>query len=130
MIAERLAFAKVVHNHRFRRQPASASHVSSYGAQTIVTTPPIRGDVQQTSPITHKTHSITWLLPCIAGSLFAAAWALNAAPGIVTLFDDTLEFQLVLPTAGIAHPTGYPLYTLLGFLWSQLSFLWANGHGT
>jgi hypothetical protein len=38
----------------------------------------------------------------------------------VALFDDSLEFQLVLPTFGIAHPTGYPLYTLLGGVWSRL----------
>jgi hypothetical protein len=33
---------------------------------------------------------------------------------VATVFDDSLEFQLVCPTLGIAHPTGYPLYTLLG----------------
>ena len=32
------------------------------------------------------------------------------------MFDDSLEFQVVLPTLGIAHPSGYPLYTLLGKL--------------
>jgi len=36
------------------------------------------------------------------------------APSVVTIFDDSLEFQLVCPTLGISHPTGYPLYTLLG----------------
>jgi len=36
------------------------------------------------------------------------------APSVATIFDDSLEFQLVCPTLGIAHPTGYPLYTLLG----------------
>ncbi|MCD6289412.1 MAG: DUF2723 domain-containing protein [Anaerolineae bacterium] len=44
----------------------------------------------------------------------------TAAPSVVALFDDTLEFQLVLPTLGIAHPTGYPLYTLLGYLFTRL----------
>jgi len=33
---------------------------------------------------------------------------------------DTAEFQWVVPTLGLAHPTGYPLYTLLGWLWNQL----------
>lgn len=37
-------------------------------------------------------------------------------PSVATLFDDSLEFQVVLPTLGIAHPSGYPLYTLLGKL--------------
>ncbi|HEY63886.1 MAG TPA: DUF2723 domain-containing protein [Caldilineae bacterium] len=43
----------------------------------------------------------------------------TAAPSVVALFDDSLEFQLVLPTLGIAHPTGYPLYTLLGYLFTR-----------
>ncbi len=33
---------------------------------------------------------------------------------------DTAEFQRIAPTLGVAHPTGYPLYTLLGWLWSHL----------
>ena len=53
-------------------------------------------------------------------------YGLTAAPGIVALFDDSLEFQLVAPTFAIAHPTGYPLYTLLGGLWSQVIFPFGN----
>ena len=45
------------------------------------------------------------------------------APTVITVFDDSLEFQVVLPTLGIAHPTGYPLYTLLGWLFSRLPTL-------
>jgi hypothetical protein len=33
---------------------------------------------------------------------------------------DTFEFQVVVPTLGIAHPTGYPLYILLGRLFAAL----------
>jgi len=40
------------------------------------------------------------------------------APSVVTLFDDSLEFQLVTHQLGIAHPTGYPLYTILGKLFT------------
>ncbi len=36
------------------------------------------------------------------------------APSVVFIFDDTLELQYVVPRLGILHPTGYPLYTLLG----------------
>ncbi len=36
------------------------------------------------------------------------------------MFDDSLEFHVVLPTLGIAHPSGYPLYTLLGKLATAL----------
>lgn len=59
-------------------------------------------------------------LPWLVGIAFFLLYAATTAPSIVALFDDTLEFQLVLPTFGIAHPTGYPLYTLLGGVWSRL----------
>ena len=42
------------------------------------------------------------------------------APTVVTVFDDSLELQLALPTFAIVHPTGYPLYTLLGWLLTVL----------
>src|SRR5690606_14091612 len=35
---------------------------------------------------------------------------------------DAFEFQVVAPQLGIAHPTGYPLYLLLGKLFSLLPF--------
>ena len=59
----------------------------------------------------------------IAGSLFLGSLILylsTLAPSVVTLFDDSLEFQLVTYRLGIAHPTGYPLYTLLGKLFTFL----------
>jgi len=36
------------------------------------------------------------------------------------LFADGGEFQFVPYVLGIAHPTGYPLYLILGWLWSHL----------
>ncbi|MCX6040092.1 MAG: DUF2723 domain-containing protein, partial [Caldilinea sp.] len=56
----------------------------------------------------------------LLGLLVFLLYLRTTAPSLVALFDDTLEFQLVLPTFGIAHPTGYPLYTLVGGLWSHL----------
>lgn len=47
-------------------------------------------------------------------------YVISLAPTVATVFDDSLEFQVVLPSLGIAHPTGYPLYTLLGGLFSLL----------
>lgn len=35
------------------------------------------------------------------------------APSVAYLFDDSLEFQLLASRMAIAHPTGYPLYSLL-----------------
>ncbi|MGD8515751.1 MAG: DUF2723 domain-containing protein, partial [Anaerolineae bacterium] len=55
----------------------------------------------------------------LAGVMFVASLALylqTLAPSVVTLFDDSLEFPLVAHRLAIAHPTGYPLYTLLGKL--------------
>lgn len=66
------------------------------------------------------TYRLDTALPWLVGLAFFLLYGATTAPSIVALFDDTLEFQLVLPTFGIAHPTGYPLYTLLGGLWSRL----------
>ncbi len=63
----------------------------------------------------------------LALALFAASLALyvqTLAPSVATLFDDSLEFPLVSYRLGIAHPTGYPLYTLLGKLFTLLP--WHN----
>lgn len=62
------------------------------------------------------------LLPWLIGVAAFILYAATTAPSIVELFDDSLEFQLVGPTFGIAHPTGYPLYILLGGVWSRLLF--------
>ncbi|MDX1415463.1 MAG: DUF2723 domain-containing protein [Candidatus Promineifilaceae bacterium] len=35
---------------------------------------------------------------------------------------DTFEFQVVIPQMGIAHPTGYPLYLLLGRLFAFIPY--------
>ena len=59
----------------------------------------------------------------IAGLLFLLSLGLYArtlAPSVTDIFSDTLEFQLVGPTLGIAHETGYPLYTLLSWLFARL----------
>lgn len=55
----------------------------------------------------------------VAAGLFAASLAVyihTLAPSVAALFDDSLEFPLVVHRLAIAHPTGYPLYTLLGRL--------------
>lgn len=46
---------------------------------------------------------------------------------------DTFEFQVVAPRLGIVHPTGYPLYLLLGKAWTLLpwgSVAWRLNLGT
>ncbi len=42
------------------------------------------------------------------------------APGVVSLADDSLEFQLLAWRGAIPHPTGYPLYALLLWLVAHL----------
>ncbi len=59
-----------------------------------------------------------WALGLGAAALLL--YVATLAPTVVTVFDDSLEFQVVLPSLAIAHPTGYPLYTLLGWLFSRL----------
>ncbi len=61
--------------------------------------------------------------PLIGAALFAGSFLIylgTLAPSVTTIFDDSLEFQLVCYLPGIAHPTGYPLYTLLGKLFTFL----------
>ena len=61
--------------------------------------------------------------------LFAVALALyihTLAPSVAALFDDSLEFPLVVHRLAIAHPTGYPLYTLLGRLAVDILGAWKN----
>ena len=53
--------------------------------------------------------------------MFGAAlllFGLTLAPGVQPA--DAGEFQLVLGTFGVAHPPGYPLYTLIGGLFAHL----------
>jgi hypothetical protein len=61
--------------------------------------------------------------PLIGTALFVGSFLIylqTLAPSVATIFDDSLEFQLVCYQPGIAHPTGYPLYTLLGKLFTFL----------
>jgi hypothetical protein len=54
------------------------------------------------------------MLTLISGALYGV----TCAPSV--LFGDGGEFQFVPYILGIAHPTGYPLYVLLGWAWGHL----------
>jgi len=57
----------------------------------------------------------------VGGSLAVVAlllYLVTLAPTVLPA--DPGEFQFVSWLPGIAHPTGYPLYTLLGWLWTHL----------
>lgn len=52
------------------------------------------------------------------GLLAFGAYRLTAAPAVLP--GDAGEFQFTVPLAGVSHPPGYPLYHLLGWLWTRL----------
>ncbi len=56
----------------------------------------------------------------ISAGLAGLLYLRTLAPSVATLFDDSLEFHVVIPILGVAHPPGYPLYTLLGKGWLTL----------
>jgi hypothetical protein len=57
-----------------------------------------------------------WVATGVFG-LCLAVYVLTLAPGV--LGGDSGEFQYIPYILGVAHPTGYPLYTLLGWLWAH-----------
>ncbi|MCS7285854.1 MAG: DUF2723 domain-containing protein [Anaerolineae bacterium] len=61
----------------------------------------------------------SFLAPLALGIGGLCLYLRTMAPSVSTIFDDSLEFQVVCPTLRIAHPPGYPLYTLLGWLFSH-----------
>jgi len=81
---------------------------------------PLRGGQARRADDGRWQRRVDSALPWLVWAVFLLLYSRTAAPSLVAIFDDTLEFQLVLPTFGIAHPTGYPLYTLLGGVWSRL----------
>ncbi len=69
------------------------------------------------SPIPYASSEVAWT----AAAVFLVALAIyvrTMLPG--TSFWDTAEAQTVPPTLSIFHPTGFPTYTLVGWLWSRL----------
>ncbi len=54
----------------------------------------------------------------LTGVAAFAVYRITVAPGVG--FIDSGELSTVACTLGVAHPTGYPFYTLLGWLFSRL----------
>ncbi len=59
-----------------------------------------------------------WLLPASLGLAVICLYLRTLLPSVGEA--DTLEFQVVAAKLGVAHPTGYPLYVLLGKLFTLL----------
>jgi Protein O-mannosyl-transferase TMEM260-like len=59
-----------------------------------------------------------YLLALLAGALALVLYLRTLAPGL--LFGDSAEFQMAAWLGGFVHPTGYPLYLILGHIWAHL----------
>ncbi len=59
-----------------------------------------------------------WTVPATLGLTTFALYLRTLLPSVGQA--DTFEFQVIIPKLGIAHPTGYPLYVLLGKLFTLL----------
>lgn len=64
------------------------------------------------------TKKVDFALSIALGLVVFFLYLSTLAPTL--LFADGGEFQFVPYLLGISHPTGYPLYLLLGWLWSHL----------
>jgi len=61
---------------------------------------------------------IRWMPPAVLGLASFALYLRTLLPSVGQA--DTFEFQVVVPQLAVAHPTGYPLYVLLGKLFTLL----------
>lgn len=58
------------------------------------------------------------MVPLLVGILAGAVYLVTQAPGLY--YTDTGELAAAAHTWGVAHPTGYPLFTLIAHVWSML----------
>lgn len=63
---------------------------------------------------------LRWMVPTVLGAVVFALYLRTLLPSVGVA--DTFEFQVVVPLLRVAHPTGYPLYVLLGKLFTLLPF--------
>jgi len=76
--------------------------------------PPSARRIAQGSPLSPGDLAIAGLVGFVLGAIYLR----TLAPTILAA--DGGEFQFAAYLAGIAHPTGYPLYLMLGWAWSHL----------
>ncbi|MDD4051564.1 MAG: DUF2723 domain-containing protein, partial [candidate division Zixibacteria bacterium] len=60
------------------------------------------------------------LIPPVVGGAALLVYCLTCCRTVYV--GDSGELTLALSTGGIAHPPGYPLYSILGYLWLKLFF--------
>lgn len=70
----------------------------------------------------NRLKRVDWLVGAILFVFTLFIYLRTLAPTVAYLFDDSLEFQLLASRMAIAHPTGYPLYSILLKLATFLPF--------
>lgn len=66
----------------------------------------------------HSRLDLRWLDTVAVSTVALVLYRLTAAPDVY--YTDCGELAGVCATLGVAHPTGYPLFTLVGYLWHVL----------
>jgi len=66
------------------------------------------------------TDDSRWVPPVALAAIVSGVYLNTMLPSLGEA--DTFEFQVIAPLLGVAHPTGYPLYVLLGKLFTLLPF--------
>src|SRR5438552_3679889 len=84
-----------------------------------------RPDLQRKAPPTVPLYAppavpAPFLLGIVVTLFAGALYVLTLAPSVMP--GDYAEFQMASAVLGVPHPTGYPLYTLLGKLFTLLPF--------
>lgn len=65
-----------------------------------------------------KPKPLAWITAALTFAIALALFARTLAPGL--LLSDSAEFQTLVYTLGMTHPTGYPVYLLFGRLFTLL----------
>jgi len=71
---------------------------------------------------------VRWMPPVVLGLASFGLYLRTLLPSVGQA--DTFEFQVIVPLLRVAHPTGYPLYVLLGKLFTLLPLGSALGSST
>ena len=120
----------------------SGAAAAALAAQDDMGPPSLRAGAESGRPTAARRNAVCPSL-LSRGAAVPSAWLSDmAAPGILIfcllafglplilylatlapslLNDDPAEYQTLLPVLGVAHPTGYPLYTLLGHLFTRMA---------
>lgn len=75
--------------------------------------PPAEHEVPERVPLQRLDRQIAIMIGAVSFALILRTLAPDMLPG------DSGEFQFAAWRLGLAHPTGYPLYLILGWLWQH-----------